>query len=479
MSVIRQKHKSEYLFRVWGIAMHLVILWGVLDANFHSPVLRNLSPVPPVKEPPAKRLFLFVADGLRYKTFAKSTPNFLGNVMRSKGVWGISHTRVPTESRPGNVAIAAGLYEDPSALFKGWKKNPVDFDSTFNRSTKTWAWGSPDIVPMFVEGSHENVHGATYPNDWQDFDAKTNSPRRLDQWVFNEYDTWINVHGKSSKNQSGMLLFFHLLGCDTVGHASKPPSREYESQMTFVDAEIAEVMRKTEAFFGDNATAYIFTADHGMTDWGSHGGGSSDETETPIVAWGAGIARKNLQRDINQADITPFISTLLGISIPTNSEGILPRFFLEKSNEEFGLISVLNNIKQLQIQIKATRVQTMGDRPSVSQKHEQELAALIDTIEILLRNNQITEALNQTDNIIAMSKEMLYYYREFQRCQLITYLTLLWIGWIVLLVFKMTGTQRQTLITSNNGISYLTLANTVFCIAVILLITEHYALLEP
>ncbi|XP_011312967.1 uncharacterized protein [Fopius arisanus] len=78
MSVIRQKHKSEYLFRVWGIAMHLVILWGVLDANFHSPVLRNLSPVPPVKEPPAKRLFLFVADGLRYKTFAKSTPNFLG-----------------------------------------------------------------------------------------------------------------------------------------------------------------------------------------------------------------------------------------------------------------------------------------------------------------------------------------------------------------------------------------------------------------
>ncbi|KAG9433895.1 GPI ethanolamine phosphate transferase 1 [Apis mellifera carnica] len=452
---------NNYLFVIWGLTMHLIFLWGILDVNFHSPIIQELPNVSILKNAPAKRLVLFIADGLRFRTFIEAPPKFLKHVMTNKGAWGISHTRVPTESRPGIVAICAGLYEDPSAIFKGWKENPVDFDSIFNQSYLSWAWGSPDIISIFTKGIKGNIYGDSYPSEWQNFDIIHGKIWRLDSWVFDKYIEWLREDAYKIKNAERIILFLHLLGCDTTGHAVKPYSKEYIANMNYVDRKIKEVVQLTENFFGDNSTAYIFTSDHGMTDWGSHGSGSADETETPLIVWGAGINTFNFRQNIEQIDITPLISTLIGAPIPINNEGVLPWQYLNVTDLKYINYALLNNLKQLTYQVKANHKMNCEDNEYADWR-EIELDNKIVTLDKDFETADLNEKLKEIINSIKLAKKSLLYFRQYQRTRFLLYLSIMWLGWIISLFFKITGVNRPVIHSF-----ILLITNIVFLISII------------
>uniref|UniRef100_A0A2K6MMP0 GPI ethanolamine phosphate transferase 1 n=1 Tax=Rhinopithecus bieti TaxID=61621 RepID=A0A2K6MMP0_RHIBE len=375
------------LFFTLGLLIHFVFFASIFDIYFTSPLVHGMTPQFTPLPPPARRLVLFVADGLRADTLYELDENgtsrapFIRNIIMHEGSWGISHTRVPTESRPGHVALIAGFYEDVSAVAKGWKENPVEFDSLFNESKYTWSWGSPDILPMFAKGaSGDHVYTYSYDAKREDFGAQ--DATKLDTWVFDNVKDFFH-HARNNQslfskiNEEKIVFFLHLLGIDTNGHAHRPSSRDYKDNIKKVDDGVKEIVSMFNHFYGnDGKTTFIFTSDHGMTDWGSHGAGHPSETLTPLVTWGAGInypqrvsaqqfddsflkewRLENWKRlDVNQADIAPLMTSLIGVPFPLNSVGILPVDYLNNT-DLFKAESMFTNAVQILEQFKVKMTQ--------------------------------------------------------------------------------------------------------------------------
>ncbi|XP_049912199.1 GPI ethanolamine phosphate transferase 1 isoform X1 [Epinephelus moara] len=462
-------------FFLVGLTVHVVFFLSIFDIYFTSPLVHGMTPQVTPLPPPASRLVLVVADGLRADSLFTLLPNgssrapYLRRVMEESGTWGVSHTRVPTESRPGHVALIAGFYEDVSAVAKGWKENPVEFDSVFNETRHTWCWGSPDILPMFAKGaSGDHVYTHTYPAQEEDF-ASTDASR-LDSWVFTQVKSFFQSAKSNSSLRASLLedknvLFLHLLGIDTNGHAHRPMSKEYLDNIGLVDTGVAELVSMVEDFFGhDGRTAYVFTSDHGMTNWGSHGAGHPSETLTPLVVWGAGVHNahkvtipqpyndsflqdwnlEHLRRvDVNQADIAPLMASLIGVPFPVNSVGVLPLLYLNNSDQfkaesmYTNAIQVLEQYKTKMTQKKETTLPFLFTPYQLLTESKQ--AEIIHKARILIQLEKYDDAISLCHSLISNALDGLVYYHTYDRFFLGCSVVLGFVGWtsyVVLVILK-------------------------------------------
>lgn len=384
---------------------------------------------------------------------------FLRSRVLEHGTFGVSHTRVPTESRPGHVALIAGLYEDVSAVATGWKINPVNFDSVFNRSSHTWSWGSPDILPMFQLGATPGrVDAFTYGAEEEDF---SKNAEHLDVWVFDRVkalfeDAATNATLDAALRQNKVVFFLHLLGLDTNGHAYRPYSPEYLHNIKLVDEGIKEITKIVDDFYNDDRTAYVFTADHGMSDFGSHGDGHPNNTRTPLVAWGSGVAKPvvvegevapghdelssdwgldQIQRhDVAQADIAALMAYLAGLEFPVNSVGELPLPFLASDvnakSEAFlaNARGILDMYRVKEEQKKATELRyrpfkALGDS-------DWTISHRFDEIRILIDQGKHEQAINQTAVLFNVGLDGLRYLQTYDWFFLRTLITIGYLGWI-------------------------------------------------
>lgn len=470
-------------FLTLAVVFHLIYTYSIFDIYFVSPIVSGMRSFgverPSGTDAPAKRLVLFVADGLRadkaFQAFPDPSPEssdldsndpirltpFIRSKVLSHGTFGVSHTRVPTESRPGHVALIAGLYEDVSAVTTGWKLNPVNFDSVFNRSRHTWSWGSPDILPMFKEGAVPGrVDADMYSEEAEDF---TVDASHLDTWVFEKVQKLFESAKRDPElnrtlREDKLVFFLHLLGLDTTGHAYRPYSKEYLHNIKVVDQGVQAVTKLVEDFYGDDKTAFVFTADHGMSDLGSHGDGHPDNTRTPLVAWGSGVARPQIAKegvasghedgfssdwgldhiprhDVAQADVAALMAYLVGLDYPVNSVGQLPLEYLDASAEEKGLASFANTRAVLEMyrvkeeQKRAAVLRYVPYEP-LSGHDETSIEGRLEKIEGLIATGAYEESIALSSELLFTALEGLRYLQTYDWLFLRTIVSLGYLGWI-------------------------------------------------
>ncbi|CAI5726224.1 hypothetical protein KXD40_001946 [Peronospora effusa] len=391
-----------------GVAFHLSCIFSIFDIYFQSHVESFIPNANYTSSPPAKRVIIFTLDGCRvdklfkvvagftdhYDLNPESTENvtfssdnrssFLGDVMRHRGSWGVSHNHAPTESRPCHVALTAGMYEDPHAVYKSWKQHPVPFDSVFNQSSSSFIYGNKDVAPMLAR--HAPPATEEHYTAQEEVEMVRKDTTLLDVWIFRKVEE-LFTRGMETRDrklynqlhQEKLVIYCHFLGTDTTGPKYGADSREYLENIAVVDRLIEKTEKTIEEYYGnDGRTAYVVSTDHGMDLHGDHGDDAPAKTRTAIIAWGAGVhgpemttmintnatgfvielptqsraevlARLESQvpeeqaairewgtlldykrKDVMQTDVAPLISALAGLPFSRNSVGVLPFTYLNK-----------------------------------------------------------------------------------------------------------------------------------------------------
>ncbi|KAI0603157.1 hypothetical protein F4775DRAFT_532353 [Biscogniauxia sp. FL1348] len=124
------------------------------------------------------------------------------------------------------------------------------------------------------------------------------------------------------------VLIGHLLGVDHAGHRYGPNHPAMTAKLEQMDQFIRNLTKEI-----DDETLLVVMGDHGMDSKGDHGGESEDEVEAALWMYSKkpvfGRTRPEFVtppatakiRPVNQIDLVPTLTLLLGIPIPYNNLG--------------------------------------------------------------------------------------------------------------------------------------------------------------
>ena len=105
------------------------------------------------------------------------------------------------------------------------------------------------------------------------------------------------------------FLYIHSMNVDDTGHKCGCDSKEYRSRILHMDNYLSELI----PVWRENGYQIVITADHGMSEWGLHGGTTDGERMVPLYIISEKMKKCRFDTVMPQLLFVPLMCHLLNI----------------------------------------------------------------------------------------------------------------------------------------------------------------------
>ncbi|KRZ68336.1 GPI ethanolamine phosphate transferase 2 [Trichinella papuae] len=307
-----------------------------------------------ISHPAVDKVVLIVVDAFREEFLSSQPENFPFITSMMKQNCGLPYTakvHMPTVTLPRIKTLISGSI-------------PSYIDLLYNIGSTEYKFNKDNIIARLkAAGKNVVFYGdETWIRLFPGSFLRSDGTKSLIVGDFKEVDNnvtrWIDFE---MANDDWSLMILHYLGLDHIGHSlgDKSPLIPVKlEEMDLIAKKIYKALNQKS-----NNFLIVVTADHGMSDGGSHGDASDFEIYVPLLFLRPQLSAQNTSKVVRQVDLASTLAILFKLPIPTSSVGfLLPELIdqLMPTKNDICLAYLLN-LCQLQTVSKAQFQKNISD----------------------------------------------------------------------------------------------------------------------
>ncbi|KRX88924.1 GPI ethanolamine phosphate transferase 2 [Trichinella pseudospiralis] len=282
--------------------------------NFEKDHICEKISVNNISEASVDKIVLIVVDAFRNEFFNSQPENFPFITSMMKQNCGLPYTakvHMPTVTLPRIKTLISGSI-------------PSYIDLLYNIGSTEYKFNKDNIIARLkAAGNNIVFYGdETWIRLFPKSFLRSDGTKSLIVGDFKEVDNnvtrWIDFE---MANDDWSLMILHYLGLDHIGHSlgDKSPLIPVKlEEMDLIAKKIYKALNQKS-----NNFLIVVTADHGMSDGGSHGDASDFELYVPLLFLSPKLSAQNTSKVVRQVDLAPTLALLFKLPIPTTSVGFL------------------------------------------------------------------------------------------------------------------------------------------------------------